>query len=124
MLLSAILKTTKGSSKQTIEEISIEEFVTDTRKISNPSSAIFIALKAIRDGHDFIADAYEKGIRYFLISDKAFNTSLYPYAVFIYVDNTLLALQQIAAAHRNQFDIPVIGISGSNGKTIIKEWLG
>lgn len=124
MLLSDIIKATKGINiSGDANEASIEEFVTDTRKIKHPPTAIFIALKAFRDGHDFIADAYSKGIKHFLISNSSFNINAYKDATFILVEHTLQALQQIAAFHRNQFSLPVIGITGSNGKTIIKEWL-
>lgn len=101
----------------------IDEFVNDTRKIKNAPKAVFIALKAYRDGHDFIGDAYQKGIRYFIISADV-DAENFPGAVFIKVEQTLTALQQVAQAHRSGFHFPVIGITGSNGKTIIKEWLG
>lgn len=101
----------------------VEELVIDTRKIAQPEQALFIALKSPRrDGHSFIKDAYEKGIRNFLVSEDV-NTTPFPGANFIGVKDTLAALQQIAAAWRKQFDIPVIGVTGSNGKTIVKEWL-
>lgn len=101
----------------------IEELVIDTRKIVNPELAIFVALHTERrDGHSFIADAYEKGIRNFLVHQEI-NTQHYPATNFILVKDTLVALQQIVASFRKQFTIPVIGITGSNGKTIVKEWL-
>ncbi len=105
------------------KDIQIEELVIDTRKIAQPENALFIALKTERrNGHSFIANAYEKGIRNFLV-DEAVDTLAYPASNFIKVNNSLTALQQIAATHRKQFDIPVIGVTGSNGKTIVKEWL-
>ncbi len=103
--------------------IAIEELVIDTRKVAEPERALFIALKtARRDGHGFIQQAYEKGIRNFLVSADA-DIAQYAGANFIQVKDTLTALQQIATGYRKQFDIPVIGITGSNGKTVVKEWL-
>jgi alanine racemase len=80
----------------------------------------FFALRtAHADGHQFIADAYKKGIRNFVVSEKMKLED----ASFILVDDTLKALQQLVAWHRRKFQIPTIGITGSNGKTIVKEWL-
>lgn len=101
----------------------IEEILLDSRKNHAPSVSLFFALKGPRrDGHQFIADLYKKGVRNFVISEMI-NGSLYPDANFLMVDETLVALQQLVAFHRSQFDIPIIGISGSNGKTVVKEWL-
>lgn len=103
--------------------VPVEELVIDTRKVAEPERALFIALKTNRrDGHSFIQQGYEKGIRNFLISEDV-DVQQYPASSFIKVNDTLQALQQIAAGYRKQFDIPVIGITGSNGKTIVKEWL-
>ena len=103
-------------------ETVIDELVTDTRKIGSPDHAIFVALKtSLRDGHSFIADAYSKGVRNFLV--LAAPEAHLAGANIIKVKDTLAALQQIAAAYRKTFDIPVIGVTGSNGKTIVKEWL-
>lgn len=103
--------------------LAISELVYDSRKISNVGEGLFFAIKGSRDGHQFISDAYEKGIRSFVISDVDFSISPYPDANFIWVVDTLKAIQALAAFHRMQFTIPVIGITGSNGKTIVKEWL-
>lgn len=101
----------------------IEYLLTDSRKVSFPSASIFFALTGPRrNGHQFIAEIYRKGVRNFIVSEKP-DTTVFPEANFILVDDTLIALQQLAAHHRSQFDIPVIGITGSNGKTIVKEWL-
>ena len=103
--------------------VPVEELVIDTRKVAEPEKALFIALKTNRrNGHSFIQQGYEKGIRNFLISEDV-DVQQYPASSFIKVNDTLHALQQIAAGYRKQFDIPVIGITGSNGKTIVKEWL-
>ncbi len=95
----------------------------DTRTIEDPAGALFIALKtSARDGHSYIPDAWQKGVRNFLVSNDM-DTAGISGANIIQVKDTLAALQQIAAAHRRQFSIPVIGITGSNGKTMVKEWL-
>ena len=101
----------------------IETLVIDSRSIERPGTSLFIPLKTnLRDGHTFVQDAWEKGVRNFLVSENI-DTSKLPGSNVLLVKDTLVALQQIAAAHRTQFDIPVIGITGSNGKTVVKEWL-
>ena len=101
----------------------ITELAIDSRKINEPAETLFIALRtARRDGHDYLRSAYDEGVRLFIIS-KAMDVTFFPGAGFIYVKDTVLALQAIAAQHRKAFAIPVIGITGSNGKTVVKEWL-
>ena len=101
----------------------IEHLVVDSRKIIFPKSTLFFALRGPRrDGHEFIKEAYEKGVRHFVIS-RRIDTYTYPDADFFLVYNALKALQILAAIHRAGFNYPVIGITGSNGKTIVKEWL-
>lgn len=95
----------------------------DSRKISFPANTLFFALVTPgRNGHQFINDVYEQGVRSF-ITIEPLAADNYPGAGFILVPDTLAALQQLAARHRSRFSIPVIGITGSNGKTIVKEWL-
>ena len=100
----------------------IENLVIDSRSIINPECALFCALTAQRDGHEFIKDAYEHGIRNFLISDENYH-GLYADANFLLVENVPLALQNLAKYKRELYAIPVIAITGSNGKTMVKEWL-
>lgn len=101
----------------------IKYLVVDSRRISFAKESIFFALKtATRDGQSYIEEAYEQGVRNFVVQ-QTFDTVQFPEANFFFVANTLLALQQIATFHRQQFNYPVIGITGSNGKTIVKEWL-
>jgi len=101
----------------------IEYLILDSRKIYSPAVSLFFALKGTRrNGHQFIAEVYKRGVRNFVISEEP-DTAAYPEANFILVGDTLKALQQLTAWHRKQFTIPVIGITGSNGKTIVKEWL-
>ena len=101
----------------------IEHLLTDSRKIYSPATSLFFALKGPRrDGHQFIQELYKKGVKNFIVSEEI-NLSQYPDANFLYVNDSLQVLQQLATHHRSQFNIPVIGITGSNGKTIVKEWL-
>lgn len=99
----------------------IDQIFFDSRMIVNPTHGIFFAFHGNqKDGHLYLQDAYQRGIRNFVV-EKAL-TDL-PHANFIEVENPLLALQNWAKIHRKQFHFPVIGITGSNGKTIVKEWL-
>ncbi len=101
----------------------IEHLLTDSRRIAFPATSLFFALSSSRrDGHDFIAELYQQGVRNFVIA-KSFSTTKYKKANFLTVENTLFSLQTVAAWHREHFTYPVIGITGSNGKTIVKEWL-
>ncbi len=112
-------------SLQTNEQrdLHIAYLVTDSRKIVFPNETLFFAIKGPRrNGIDFIASAYAKGVRCFVV-DEPVDQNAFLDACFLLVPNALAALQQIASYHRKQFSIPVIGITGSNGKTIVKEWL-
>ncbi|HEX5003568.1 MAG TPA: bifunctional UDP-N-acetylmuramoyl-tripeptide:D-alanyl-D-alanine ligase/alanine racemase, partial [Bacteroidia bacterium] len=101
----------------------IEHLLTDSRKIVNAGTSLFFAITGDRrDGHEFIPDLYAGGVRNFVITKENY-ISEFPDCNFIIVGSTLDAMQQLAAAHRRRFDIPVVGITGSNGKTIVKEWL-
>lgn len=118
-----LLKWCNGKWLQHENDMRIEELAIDTRKIASAEHTLFVAIPSIRrDGHAFIADAYEKGVRNFLVQADV-NVEIYRAANFIKVTDTVVALQQITIAWRKCFDIPVIGITGSNGKTIVKEWL-
>ena len=100
----------------------VSDLLIDSRHLVDPHQTLFFALKSARnDGHRYIDDLYEKGVRAFVVSQLP--ESIHPDAAFVVVPDTLKALQMLAAYHRQQFDIPVIGITGSNGKTIVKEWL-
>lgn len=125
MNFSHLAKLIEGSVVQLKEDKKIEFLITDSRKIYVHPNALFIALKGIRhDGHKYIEEVYKKGIRQFLIHDtKGLTLSHFPQANFYKAKNTLEGLQAIAAYHRSNFNLEVIGITGSNGKTIVKEWL-
>ncbi|MBN2777155.1 MAG: bifunctional UDP-N-acetylmuramoyl-tripeptide:D-alanyl-D-alanine ligase/alanine racemase [Bacteroidales bacterium] len=100
-----------------------DKLLTDSRKIVKFHDSLFIALDGKQhDGHLFIPELYKKGLRSFIIS-KDINTQVYPDASFLKVENSVDALQKLANIKRRKFDIPIIAISGSNGKTIVKEWL-
>ena len=105
------------------EDLYISKLLIDSRKVFTPEETLFIALKGRNhNGHNFINDLYKKGIRAFLISEKI-EEKRYPEASFIYVSDTLRAFQSITGEHRKNTQIPVLAITGSNGKTIVKEWL-
>ena len=94
----------------------------DTRKILDPKNTAFFALKGeFRDGHQFIENAYEKGVRIFVVEDLK-NIQEFIDVTFHKVNSVLEALQKLAQSHRKQFSFPIIGITGSVGKTTVKEW--
>ena len=99
--------------------------LTDSRSLCFPEETLFFALQTNRnDGHKYIPELYQRGVRNFVVTDvPADRAETYPDANFLKVSNTLKALQRLAERHRDEFDIPVVGITGSNGKTMVKEWL-
>ncbi len=101
----------------------IENISIDSRSLHNGSGTLFFAINGINhDGHDFIPSLIEEHqVAYFVV--EKIPEDLHPNANFLVVKDTVDALQRLAVYHRNLFDFPVIGITGSNGKTIIKEWL-
>ena len=100
----------------------ISDLLIDSRHLMDARQALFFALTSVRnDGHKYVKELYDKGLRAFVV--RHLPDEDLPGAAFIVVNDTLKALQTLAAHHRQQFDIPVIGITGSNGKTIVKEWL-
>ncbi|TDW99353.1 bifunctional UDP-N-acetylmuramoyl-tripeptide:D-alanyl-D-alanine ligase/alanine racemase [Dinghuibacter silviterrae] len=95
----------------------------DSRRVIHPDTSLFFALcTARRDGHDFIRDAYKAGVRQFVVG-RPVPLETIPGAGVLLVEDPLKALGDLAAWHRSRFQLPVIGITGSNGKTIVKEWL-
>ena len=102
----------------------ISWLLTDSRSLCFPSETLFFALTGPRnDGHNYIRDLYNRGVRNFVVSRLPDRMEDYSESNFLLVQDTLAALQKLAALHRKHFNIPVVGITGSNGKTIIKEWL-
>jgi alanine racemase len=102
----------------------IQILLTDSRSLSDPAVSLFFALVTDRnDGHKYVRHLYENGVRNFVVQHAFAETDDMPEACLLRVSDTLAALQQLTAFHRRKFDIPVVGITGSNGKTIVKEWL-
>ena len=121
--ISTICEIVTGSFFKKETNDTILHLAYDSRKIQSAENTLFFALKtAHADGHQFIESAYKKGVRNFVIAQEIDLTPL-SNANIILVENTLAALQKLAAYHRSQYSIPIIGITGSNGKTIVKEWL-
>lgn len=119
--IAAILQVSPlgGTSDRTITHL-----LTDSRRLLFPSTTLFFALPTNRgNGAAFIGELYDKGVRCFVVQANGIPPQTYTEAVFLLVPNVLQALQTIAAHHRSRFQLPVIGITGSNGKTIVKEWL-
>ncbi|GAB2685766.1 bifunctional UDP-N-acetylmuramoyl-tripeptide:D-alanyl-D-alanine ligase/alanine racemase [Mucilaginibacter koreensis] len=104
-----------------VNDYQVNELVTDSRRITHAKQSLFFALKGRRDGHDFISEAYAAGIRSFIV--ELLPEVMPEDANFLLVEDVLNALQQLAAYYRGGFQLPIIGITGSNGKTIVKEWL-
>ena len=105
-------------------ESEIDWILTDSRSLCFAEESLFFALKSKRnDGHKYIHDLYKRGVRNFVVSDLPQNLNEYGDANFLQLPNPLKGLQTLAEKHRCRFDVPVIGITGSNGKTIVKEWL-
>jgi len=101
----------------------IKNLLIDSRRIAFPATSLFFALQSTRrDGFDFIEEVFAQGVTNFVTMQLP-DVSKYPNANFLLVNDTLQTLQQLAAWHRGHFHYPLIGITGSNGKTIVKEWL-
>ncbi|MGF1635857.1 MAG: bifunctional UDP-N-acetylmuramoyl-tripeptide:D-alanyl-D-alanine ligase/alanine racemase [Cyclobacteriaceae bacterium] len=115
-----------GQIIQNGENQRIKHFFTDSRQAIISHDAVFVAIKGPNhDGHQFIPELYAAGLRNFIIEHcKMVHFEMMDKASFIQVESGLQALQEIAKAHRCQFSTKVIAITGSNGKTIVKEWLG
>ena len=123
ILIKQISEIVGGSLVGTGENREILDLLTDSRQLVAAGQTLFFALTSNRnDGHKYIEELYNNGVRAFVVSRQP-DTEAFPGACFIVVDDTLMALQQLAAWHRQQYNIPVIGITGSNGKTIVKEWI-
>ena len=119
--LADIATITNGSVFQN-STLTVSSFITDSRIHVSTHDALFVAIKGKQhDSHRFIEDLYQRGIKRFLLEQLP--PVLHDDAGYVVVSNTIFALQAIAANHRQKFEIPVIGITGSNGKTIVKEWL-
>lgn len=106
------------------QDSKIDWILTDSRSLCFPEESLFFALKSNRnDGHHYIPELYQRGVRNFVVSAPPQDMSCYADANFLVVLDPLKALQRLAERHREAFNIPIIGITGSNGKTVVKEWL-
>lgn len=122
MVFSELDKLTGGEIIQLHQDLTISHLVTDSRRLVNYQGALFFAIPGEQhDGHNFINSLYESGVKQFVVEKPV--SGLPKDCNIIKVDNTLEALQNIASAHRSGFFYPIIGITGSNAKTIVKEWL-
>lgn len=102
----------------------ISKLLIDSRKLFEPSETLFVAIRgAQHDGHQYINGLYVNGVRAFLVDGNFSDASLYPDASFCVVEHTLRAFQKMAEAHRRLLNTPILAITGSNGKTIVKEWI-
>ena len=106
-------------------EAHIAFLLTDSRSLCFPEETLFFALKTERhDGHHYIPELYRRGVRNFVVTDVPEDYAThYAEANFLQVTDTCKALQRLAECHRNEYHIPIVGITGSNGKTVVKEWL-
>ena len=112
-----------GNILQTGADTNIQNILIDSRKIGLRQGTVFFALKGdVHDGHNYIEALYHAGIKIFVISEEL-TIQNYSDASFIRVHNSIDALQDLAKEHRKKFKIPVVGITGSNAKTIVKEWI-
>ena len=120
--INEVAEIVNGQLVGMVTDMKISDLLIDSRHLMDPRLALFFALTSARnDGHKYIKDLYDRGVRAFVVKRPLQEQC--PEATFIVVTDTLKALQTLAAYHRQQFNIPVIGITGSNGKTIVKEWL-
>jgi Alr-MurF fusion protein len=129
LLLSEIPQILEGqiSSLGTFEKNTIEAVAIDSRNILNPSQTLFFCLKGAKfDGHDFIVDLIRTGVKFFVVQIEELKrlSDTYSEIVFIGVSSPKAALQKFAAYQRSLYSKPLVAITGSNGKTIVKEWLG
>ncbi|MEO7307052.1 MAG: bifunctional UDP-N-acetylmuramoyl-tripeptide:D-alanyl-D-alanine ligase/alanine racemase [Ferruginibacter sp.] len=125
-IISQIAAAIKAKAFSKNADAPIEHIVLDSRKLLFPATSVFFALEGQRrKGGQFIEELYHKGVRCFVIDESFTEPDLlkFPEAAFLQVTDVLQALHLFTTFHRQQFTIPVIGITGSNGKTIVKEWL-
>jgi len=120
--IQQIAEILNGNSFLVNPQSHIKSLITDSRSLADAPHSLFFAIQAQRDGHQFITNAYQQGIRNFVVTQNI-STEQFPEANWIKVSDTLMALQKLVAHHRSAHHLKVIGITGSNGKTIVKEWL-
>lgn len=124
MYTSSQIASLAGGKLSGSADIPVKHLLTDSRQLTEPAASLFIALVTGRnDAHQYIFALSQKGVKTFLVNHIPDNCRDLEDVCFITVPDTGKALQQIAAGHRAAYSLPVIGITGSNGKTIVKEWL-
>lgn len=122
--IADILDSTLWNDLPHCEECKISIPLSDSRQLGLASQTVFFGLKGkSTDGSSYVSALFSMGVRYFILHEGTIKVEDYPEASFLFVPDTLHALQQLAIHHRRQFDIPILGITGSNGKTIVKEWM-
>jgi len=106
-------------------DLPVRHLLTDSRKAIISDASVFFAIRGERhDGHRFLRELYHKGIKQFVVDKEAkINKSDFPTANILEVKSAIYALQTLVAFHRSQYNFPILAITGSNAKTIIKEWL-
>lgn len=106
-------------------QAAVRWILTDSRSLCFPEETLFFAIRTRSgDGHQYIAELYGRGVRAFVVDEAPDDAeAAYAGAAFLCVSDTTVALQRLAERHRDEFDIPIVGITGSNGKTMVKEWL-
>ena len=123
MLFSALEATCAGKLINFRNDCIVKTLLVDSRKLGSIEGTVFFAISGDRNnGHNYIKPLYLSGVRHFVV-EQSIDVDQLKDANFLLVTSTLTALQALAAYHRKLFTFPVIGITGSNAKTIIKEWL-
>ncbi len=123
LVFSQLQNITGGVVIQYMKDRPVHDLLIDSRKAIVHEGSVFFAINgAHHNGHTFIKTLYEAGVRQFVVEQRS-NVETLTEANIIHVTSSVDALQKIAAHHRSKFSIPVIGVTGSNGKTIVKEWL-
>ncbi len=113
-----------GAKVVRLHDGDVSILLTDSRRLSFPEQSLFFAIRTkTNDGHKYLHELYNLRVRHFVVTDLPDDHASMSDASFLLVKDTVAALQKLAASHRKRFDIPVIGITGSNGKTIVKEFL-
>jgi alanine racemase len=121
---SELPQITGGKFLQFKDDLEISFLSTDSRKTVMNQASLFFAIKGlVHDGHGYILELYSNKVRQFIVEDGTLNVASFPEANIFLVDNSIKALQDVARWHRRKFNLQIIGITGSNGKTMVKEWL-
>ena len=122
--IAAIVNGQPKAVGKAVEDHLISSISIDSRTLVDAESCLFFALVGERhNGHRFLEELYQKGVRCFVVSEYPEDEFIFDGAYFVVVANSLMALQKLAGFIREQFQFPVLAITGSNGKTIVKEWL-